>query len=108
MSYSNYNINEPKDLKAAVGFIHAYDLTKLLIQAMNKVAFSDDIVTNRNAIRQALENINTPVQGLVKTYENPFTVFDNTNNKNAHEALNKTDYCMGHYGLNGEILITNE
>lgn len=105
---SNDSINKPSDLKSAVGFIHAYDLTKLLIQAIRQTDLSGDIVKDRNAIRLALENIHTPVQGLVKTYTQPFSIFDQNINNNAHEALQNDSYCMGKFGPQDEILISQD
>jgi branched-chain amino acid transport system substrate-binding protein len=107
-AHSNGNIIEPADLKSAVGFIHAYDLTKLLIQAIKQIKITGNIVNDRNALRLALESINTPVKGLVKTYVEPFSVFDERDNINAHEALHKENYCMGSFGVNNEILISHE
>lgn len=105
---SNGAINKPSDLKSAVGFIHAYDLTKLLIQAIQQTGLSGDIVKDRNVIRLALENIHTPVQGLVKTYTKPFSVFDQNTNYNAHEALQNDSYCMGKFAPQDEILISQD
>lgn len=104
--HSNGKIAEPKDLASAVGFIHAYDLTKLLIQAIQQTKLTSDMPKNRNAIRLALENIKKPIQGLVKNYTKPFSVFNKNTNNNAHEALSSKDYCMGNYGASDEILVS--
>lgn len=98
-------IKETKDLKSAVGFIHAYDLTKLLIAAIEQSGLSGDIEKDRDSVRLALEDLKTPVEGLVKTYDKPFSVFDENNNINAHEALHKENYCMAKYGAEDEIFI---
>lgn len=108
VAHSQGAITKPVDLKSAVGFIHAYDLTKLLIQAIKQAGFTGDLAKDKNAIRLALENIETPIQGLVKTYIKPFSEFDEINNVNAHEALNSEDYCMAKFGENDEILISHE
>lgn len=105
MAYSENEINTPYDLKSAVGFIHAYDLTKLLIAAINQVNLSGDIRRDRDRIRIALENLQKPVQGLVKIYDKPYGPFDLSSNPNAHEALHADSYCMGRYGSRDEILI---
>ena len=75
---------------------------------MQQTKLTGDMTKDRNAIRLALENIQTPVQGLVKTYIKPFSIFDENTNPDAHEALHKENYCMGRYGLNDEVLISNE
>lgn len=99
-------IAQPSDLKSAVGFIHAYDLTKVLIQAIKQTGLSGNMDKDRAAIRLALENIQEPVTGLVKTYRTPFSAFDQQSNPNAHEALHAEDYCMGEFGKNDEIVIS--
>lgn len=105
--FSKGSINKPSDLKSAVGFIHAYDLTKLLIAAIKQAGITGDIKQDRNAIRLALESLNRPVKGLVKTYAKPFSVFDAKTNSNAHEALHLANYCMGQYGPDDEVLISH-
>jgi len=102
---SNGTINQAQDLRAAVGFIHAYDLTKLLIKSIQQTGLSGNIIKDRNAVRLALENIKSPVQGLIKTYAAPFSQFNAQTNINAHEALNKNDYCIAKYGNSDEVLV---
>lgn len=98
-------MHKPESLESAVGFIHAYDLTKLLIAAIKKAGLSGDIVKDRDAVRLALENLDEPIQGLVKVYEMPFSEFDAETNFDAHEALGKENYCMARYGDSNEILV---
>ena len=97
-------IKTSSDITAPVGFIHAYDITRILIAALNKVKLSDDIAKDRRALKQALENLDIPIQGLIKTYERPFSLFSQ-DNPDAHEALNIDNYCMAQYGDNDEILL---
>jgi branched-chain amino acid transport system substrate-binding protein len=108
IEHTKGTIKNPADLQSAVGFIHAYDLTKLLIQAIKQSKLTGNTLKDRNTIRLALENLSNPVQGLIKTYDKPFSVFDFEFNNKAHEALNDNDYCMGHYGAMDEIIIINE
>jgi len=105
IQHSKGEIVKPADLKSAVGFIHAYDLSKLLIHAIKQAGITGNIIADRNAIRLALESLTSPIAGLVKTYNKPFSVFDEKLNFNAHEALDKENYCMGSFGINDEILI---
>ncbi|MDA9004101.1 ABC transporter substrate-binding protein [bacterium] len=100
-------IKAPIDIRSPVGFIHGYDITLLLLQALKQVTLTDDMLQNRDAVRKALEDLNQPVEGLVKTYEKPFSVFSDTNN-DAHEALGIKDYCMANYGLNDEIILLTD
>ena len=70
-------------LKAPSSFsfaLHGYD-SVLIYAAAVKQANSID----GNAVRQALEDLKTPVHGLLKTYEHPFT-------KTNHEALGAKDF----------------
>jgi branched-chain amino acid transport system substrate-binding protein len=105
---SGGTIDEVKDLKSAVGFIHAYDLTKVFIEAVKQVGLSGDIAQDRDAVRLALETLKTPVQGLIKTYDRPYSVFNADTNSNAHEALHSDDFCMARYGVSDEIFIVEQ
>ena len=70
-------------LKAPSSFsfaLHGYD-SVLIYAAAVKQANS----TDGNAVRQALEDLKTPVHGLLKTYDHPFT-------KTNHEALGAKDF----------------
>lgn len=101
-------INQPKDIKSPTGFIHAYDLTKLFIAAFNQ-ALKDNLLTgvitkDREIIRTTLENIRSPIQGLIKEYRQPFSPYSKTN-PDAHEALNINDYAMAYYGKENEIYL---
>ena len=98
------DIKDPQDIQAPTGFIHAYDLTRILISAVNQSNLTDDMITNRNRVRVAMENLRDPVQGLIKTYKRPFSVFSEYN-KDAHEALGPDDYVLARYGRSGEILL---
>lgn len=92
------------DVKAPTGFIHAYDLTRLLIAATKQAKLTGNIGQDRAVIRTALENLQNPVKGLLKTYNQPFSAFSKEN-IDAHEALNIQDFTMGHYGKQGEIIL---
>lgn len=97
-------IRRAEDITAPAGFIHAYDLSRLLIAAVNQSSLGGDIRENRKTIRRNLENIKQPVQGLIKNYIRPFQVFDE-NNPDAHEALDENDLVMGNYNKDGHIVI---
>ncbi len=92
------------DLKAPVGFVHAYDLTQLLIAAVEEVDWSADMDVNRRCVRDALENLSAPVVGLVKTYRKPFRPF-RAEDPDAHEALGEQDLRMAQYSESGAILL---
>ncbi len=101
------HIRNPIDIRSPVGFIHGYDITKLLISALQKIKLTSDMESNRQKVRTALENLDQPVEGLIKTYKNPFGIFSQSN-LDAHEALNVNDLCMAHYGSKDEIRVLSK
>ncbi len=90
------------ELKAPTGFIHAYDLTRLLIAATEQLELSDDIGTARRQVRDALEAIPGPVEGLVRNYERPFRPMSDDNSAD-HEALGIGDLRMGQFSPSGVV-----
>lgn len=100
-------ITTVKDISAPAGLIHSYDLGRLVLQALGTFELSQNMAENRNQLRLALENIQQPVKGLLKTYVRPFSVYSESN-QNAHEALNASDYCMAAFGANNEIVLVGE
>lgn len=100
-------IQYPIDIEAPTGFVHSYDLTKILIQAMTEHEWTGNTDEDRSSLRNKLENINKPVEGLLKTYTMPFTVYTDEA-FDAHEALGIEDYVMAKYGENNEIILLNE
>jgi branched-chain amino acid transport system substrate-binding protein len=100
-------IKVPSDIKAQTGFIHAYDLTRILIAAIKQTGLSGNRVQDKQAIKVALENLQKPVIGLIKNYKKPFSLYSK-NNPNAHEALSITDYVMAFYNDNNDIVLLKE
>ncbi len=100
-------IKSPVDITAPCGFIHGYDITRLLISAINSVSLTGNIAKDRELVRLALENIKTPVQGLIKEYKNPFSAYSK-DNLSAHEALGTSDLRMATYTEDGGIRVFNE
>ena len=94
-----------KELKAPGGFIHAYDLGRLVITALQEMEISPHIGVTRDRLRRALEDLQTPVQGLLKRYQQPFAI--NGTGPDAHEALGMDDLCMARYGPADEILLVD-
>ncbi len=95
-------IKSPKDLEAPTGFIHAYDLTKIVITALREIPLSGTTVQLRNRLRTKLEHMTTPVHGLIKTYRSPFNPWHKSK-PDSHEALSSKDYRMGYFGPENEI-----
>lgn len=70
-------------LKAPSSFsfaLHGYDSVQLLAAAMKQAGTTDG-----PAVKNALEDLKAPVQGVLKTYQKPFT-------KTRHEALTASDF----------------
>ena len=103
---SNSNIQQPADIKAQTGFIHAYDLTKIVIAAINQVKLTGNRDRDKNLVHFALEHLDQPVLGLLKKYHRPFTSYSKSK-PNAHEALTIEDYTMGKYTSSNEITLLN-
>ncbi len=96
-----------EDIKAPAGFIHAYDLTRLLIAASQETRLMGDAKRDSVAIKKSLETLQTPVEGLIKTYRQAFTPF-NASSPDAHEALNERDFTMARYDAAGNIRLDTE
>lgn len=94
-------IQKPSQLKAPSGFIHAYDLMTLFIQAANKSNLTGNAKTDALKIKTSLYKLNKS-QGLLKEYISPFRPNDDKN-IDGHEALTSKDYTMGHFNKLGII-----
>lgn len=101
------SIKEVGDIKAPTGFIHGYDLTRLFLAAVKQAHLSGEIIEDRRRIRMQLENINEPIQGLIKTYLLPFQEYSQ-DNPDAHEALGEKDFVMGRFDDNNDIMLEQE
>ena len=91
-------------LRAPAGFIHSYDLARLFIDAFKQVDPDADIMLARKQLHHGLENLKQPIQGLIKTYQRPFTAWQ-SDNPDAHEALGLSDLCMANYEQDGGISV---
>jgi branched-chain amino acid transport system substrate-binding protein len=94
----------PEKVKAPAGFIHAYDLGRLIISALQQIELSDDIKQNRFLLKQALESLQQPVQGLIKKYDKPFSQWSEQQD-DAHEALRLDNFCMATFGEHNRIQV---
>lgn len=97
-------LKEVTDIKAPTGFIHGYDLTRVLIAAMKQASLTGVVTLDRLHIRDELENIKTPIRGLIKTYIKPFQPFG-SNAPDGHEALGIEDLVMARYNKNNHIVL---
>lgn len=97
-------IQSGNDIKAPTGFIHAYDLTKILIESTKNIDINLPIDKQRSELRANLEDLDRPIEGLIKTYERPFDIYSDQN-PDAHEALGENDLRMAYYNDLGEIVL---
>src|SRR5262249_34911550 len=72
----------PEGVAAPAGVAQAFDALHLLAHGMRQV---DD--PKGDAVRQALENLEQPYDGVLKTYQRPFSA-------QSHEALGPDDYLI--------------
>jgi branched-chain amino acid transport system substrate-binding protein len=88
-----YDRVAPKMTSAsAFGFAaHSYDAVMVLALALKQANSTDG-----SKIREALENLQTPYDGLMKNYDKPFS-------KTEHEALRSKDYKWAHW-QDGKLL----
>lgn len=71
--------------------VHGYDSVLLIVEAIKQAGGTDGA-----KMKEALENLKSPVAGVMKTYEKPF-------NKNDHEALTAGDLSFVKW--NGDQLV---
>ncbi|WP_298912209.1 ABC transporter substrate-binding protein [uncultured Roseobacter sp.] len=98
------------DVPAATGFVHGYDLTRLLIAALSNAMEMDgwadgSIVDRRNLFRSSLENLSEPVEGILKTYNRPFAPYSDAS-QDAHEALGLQDLCVVSFSESGQLVLS--
>lgn len=82
---AKYGVKGPEDIFAPVGTANAYDAMNLLAMAIAQAGSTDG-----DKVREALENLNGKYEGLIKTYDKPFS-------KTQHDALGADDYVMVRY-----------
>ncbi len=90
------------DIPAPTGFTHAYDLILLLHAAATQATLTGHAPNDKHAIKRALERLQHPVEGLVKTYYQPFSDYREIGS-DAHEALGPDNLRMGRYDASGRI-----
>jgi branched-chain amino acid transport system substrate-binding protein len=89
------SVRRIEDIKGPVGVAHAYDLTHILAQAIERAGSTD-----RKAVRDALEKL-PAWRGLIKNYAPPFTPA-------RHEALGPGELLMARYRQDGVLVPAQE
>ena len=84
-------------IDSPTGFIHAHDLTLILLEAIKQAGSYD-----KEKIHASLENLQNPVQGLIKSYTKPFSKYSKEN-PDAHEALGSKDLSIGIFDSKGRV-----
>lgn len=85
------------DLGSPAAFAHAYDVGLLIgaaaAQASGDPRWTEGRAARGAALRDALHALRTPVDGLLKTYDAPFSPVSDAS-PDAHEALGGSDLCL--------------
>lgn len=100
LTANSNKVEKLEDLKAPLGFIHAYDMTKILIEALKQLDTTLTINDQRVQLQKIMENNLPTVNGLIKVYNNPFS-------SSNHEALYREDFKMGKYSKTGAIILAD-
>ena len=91
---ARYGVAGPEEVFSPVGTANAYDAMHILAMAIAQAGSTDG-----DAVREALENLDGTYDGLIKTYEKPFSPDD-------HDALGPDDYVMVRY--DGDRIVPTE
>lgn len=99
------------ELPAPSGFVHGYDLARVLIAAAAQANQSGgwqeaDISTKRGMLRSALRQLKQPVEGILNRYAPPFEPYSE-NAKDGHEALGVNDLCLARFREDGLLADAN-
>jgi branched-chain amino acid transport system substrate-binding protein len=89
------DVRRIEDIKGPVGAAHAYDLTHILAQAIERAGSTD-----RKQVRDALEKL-PAYRGLIKNYAPPFTPA-------RHEALGPDELLLARYRNDGVLVPAQE
>nr|CRH07410.1 conserved protein of unknown function [Candidatus Magnetococcus massalia] len=98
-------IKQARDINPPAGFVHAYDLTRILIAAAKQAGLRGEVIEDRGRLHDALEQLKEPVEGLIKTYQTPFHTPEKAFT-DAHEALGVPDYAMAYFDELGDIRLS--
>ncbi len=91
-------------LRAPAGFFHGYDLTLILMAALEQHPGITDVKVLRQLVHNTLESLDSPVLGLMRLHSQPFSAFSE-DNPDAHEALGLGDLCMARWNDSDRIEI---
>ncbi len=99
-----------RDIKAPAGFVHGYDLGRIFRAAAEQAAktpeWSQGPKARRTALRNALADLRVPVDGILKTYEAPFTDLTEIE-RDGHEALGQDQLCLAKFDADDRLSAVN-
>lgn len=100
-----YHFSTTKDIIPMSGWVHSFDLALIALNSLKEIQKEGlkNISKTKQLLKNEIENLRIPVQGLIKNYKKPFKSYTK-NNKNAHEALNSNDYIMRKFNTDGTLL----
>jgi branched-chain amino acid transport system substrate-binding protein len=99
---TKFALSGVKDIKPMSGWVHSFDLTSIVLNSLARVDTSQNIKQTKALLKAELENLKSPIQGLIKNYKNPFQRYTKKN-INAHEALKSKDYIMRSFDSEGNL-----
>lgn len=101
------NVSRLSEIPSSAGFVHGYDMARILISATRQAsqtgAWQNGPAARRQALKQALEQLETPVEGILRTYIAPFAQWS-PDNPDAHEALGVNDLCLAAFQRDGTLV----
>ena len=105
-----WDYGELSDISAPAGFVHGFDLGLILLAALEQAStapdWGADIATRRALLRDALENLDDPVRGILRVYQTPFSEV-RADNMEGHEALSGDDLCLAQFDVDGRLVARN-
>lgn len=87
-----FGLDNPRLIPSPVGMAHAYDLTRILVRAIDLAG-----TTDRAAVRDALEQVRD-YQGLIRFFPRPFT-------PTRHDALTRDDVFMARFDPREQAIV---
>ncbi|MCM8539340.1 MAG: ABC transporter substrate-binding protein [Lentisphaeraceae bacterium] len=96
------NLVNGKHIQSPNGFIHAHDLTIILLKAWEQAGKATPV--NFPELKAHMENLNVAIEGLSKNYLKPFSKFS-SENSDAHEALGIDDLRLGGFDEKGNVIL---
>lgn len=105
------DIERLSDISASAGFVHAHDLGLILMAAIEQAAetneWKDGSVGRRTAVRNALQELKSPVTGILSSYHSPFSKVT-SDMRDGHEGLGSNQLCLTEFDSVGRLVALGE